>query len=131
MENPEPINPDLQTALVEIGKIVKKYNLGAHVSVHDRVDGEHKTFLPTWAMATFIERPDGGLKLHMKLDVIAKDGHDSLNLFCGMRIISYKAAAIFENVGRALHRHLSPETYAEHQDTVPVVGGGDETQPNG
>lgn len=98
--------------------------------VHDRNYGEHKTFLPSWAMAVFRPKKDGGLILHMKVDLTEKDGNDSLNLFCNMRLISYKAAAIFENVGRALHRHISPETYIEHQDEVSVVKGVDEV-PNG
>lgn len=116
-----------EQALNEIEAIIKKYDLGGFVTVHDKDGGDFRPFFPTWSEVTFQDKGKGGLKIHMRTN-ITKDCRDeaeaTLGMFFSMRTITLRAAAIFEKVGIALAKHLD-------MDLVKFLEGVDNLQDEG
>ena len=105
-------------AFDEIQQVIQKYDLAAFVSLHDKDGGTFRPFFPTWCQVTFREKRDGGVALHMRVNPSAEDGQDSIVLLLGLRDITLRASAIYENVATSLARHLNV-------DLVNIVGGVD------
>lgn len=115
-------------AFQEIEQVLKKYDLAAFVSLHDKEGGTFRPFFPTWCEVTFRQKREGGTAIHMRINPDAEDGNHSILLMLGLRDITLRASAIYENVAKSLAKHLNV-------DLVNLIGGvdrkGGQEQPEG
>ena len=107
-----------EQALNEIEAILKKYDLGGFITVHDKDGGDFRPFFPTWSEVTFQDKGKCGLKIRMRTKITAEA---TLGMLFSMRTITLRAAAIFEKVGIAFAEHLD-------MDLVKFLDGLDNLQ---
>lgn len=105
-----------EQAFEEIQAVIKKYDLAAFIALHDKDGGTFRPFFPTWCEVTFREKREGGIVLHMRTKVNMENGEESIAMMLGLRDITIRASAIYENVAKSLARHLNV-------DLVHLLGG--------